>query len=164
MDEVTDALSPATSAADGAHWNEPLTLENHYEARREILFYRDNMVLLSVDEAIDECKRFRDHGGSCIVDQSPWALGRDPIALRGISINSGIHIVIGTGYYVYAYQPREIATWDVGRIRDEILKDIVVGYEKANLDAAAYSRFSGGSAGGCVISMYSTSVHPWLSR
>jgi phosphotriesterase-related protein len=142
-------LSPAASAADASHWEEPLTLANHYEARREIFLFRDNTVLLSEDEAVEECRRFREHGGDCIVDVTPfWGYGRDPLALRRISINSGVHVVMGTGYYVHAYHPPEMASWDAGRVRDEILRDIELGYEKANVDTSTYGRFSGGSAGG----------------
>jgi len=145
----TSVLSPATSAAEALHWDEPLTLANHYEARREIFFYKDNMVLLSEEEAIDECKRFRENGGDCIVDATPfWAYGRDPLALRRISINSGVRVVMGTGYYVYAYHPPEMASWDAGRVCEGILKDVELGYEKANVDTSTYSRFSGGTAGG----------------
>jgi phosphotriesterase-related protein len=107
------------------------------------------MVLLSEEEAVDECKRFKENGGDCIVDATPfWAYGRDPLALRRISINSGVRVVMGTGYYVYAYHPPEMASWDAGRVCEEILKDIELGYEKANVDPDTYRRLSGSSAGG----------------
>ncbi len=145
----TSAMSPAQSAVDASHWDEPLTLENHYEARREIFFFRDNMVLLSEEEATDECRGFKENFGSCIVDATPlcgW--GRDPLALQRISINSGVHVVMGTGYYVHSYHPPELAGWDAGRICEEILKDIEIGYEKANVDPSTYDRFAGGPASG----------------
>lgn len=145
----TSAMSPARSAVDASHWDEPLTLANHYEARREVFFFKDNMVLLSEEEAIDECRRFKENFGSCIVDATPFCgWGRDPLALQRISINSGVHIVMGTGYYVHSYHPPEVAGWDVGRICQEILRDIEVGYEKANVDPSTYDRFAGGAAGG----------------
>jgi phosphotriesterase-related protein len=149
-------VSPAANASDASHWEEPLTLANHYEARREIFLFKDNAILLSEEEAVDECRRFRENGGSCIVDATPfWGYGRDPLALRRISINSGIHVVMGTGYYVCAYHPREMADWDVARTRDEILRDIEYGYEKAHVDTSMYGRFSGGSAGGERVSVES---------
>lgn len=144
----SSALSPASSAADASLWNEPLTLANHYEARREIFFFKDNIVLLSEDEALEECKRFKENGGDCIVDATPfWAYGRDPLALRRISINSGVRVVMGTGYYVFSHHPHEMDSWDADRVSEEILKDIEHGYEKTNVDLSTSSKFFGSYTG-----------------
>lgn len=62
---------------------------------------RDEPVIL------DELARFRAAGGSGLVDLTPPGVGRDPEWLRGIATASGLHIVMGCGWYRTAYYPAE---------------------------------------------------------
>ena len=74
-----------------------------------------------------EADLFRQHGGSCLVDQTSIGLGRDPIALRRVSRSSGVHIVMGTGYYTSPYHPPDIASMSEDDVRDRIVYDCEVG-------------------------------------
>jgi phosphotriesterase-related protein len=56
---------------------------------------------------IDELARFRAAGGSALVDLTPPGLGRDPEWLAGLARASGLHIVMGCGWYRTAYYPPE---------------------------------------------------------
>jgi predicted metal-dependent phosphotriesterase family hydrolase len=56
---------------------------------------------------IDELARFRAAGGSGLVDLTPPGLGRDPEWLAGLARASGLHIVMGCGWYRTAYYPPE---------------------------------------------------------
>ncbi|HEX5466706.1 MAG TPA: hypothetical protein VFW92_08555 [Candidatus Limnocylindrales bacterium] len=62
---------------------------------------------LSGDEEtiLPELARFREAGGSCLVDVSLPAIGRDPARLRRLAELSGLHIVMGCGWYREAYYP-----------------------------------------------------------
>jgi predicted metal-dependent phosphotriesterase family hydrolase len=84
----------------------------------------DYWELTGEDEIIlPELARFRDAGGSCLVDVTLPAIGRDPERLRRLSEASGVHIVMGCGWYRDAYYP---VADDIDRRTVEELADIVV--------------------------------------
>jgi phosphotriesterase-related protein len=64
---------------------------------------------LSRDEPIMETElaAYRDAGGSCLVDLTLPGVGRDPARLAMLSERSGLHIVMGCGWYRGAYYPPE---------------------------------------------------------
>jgi phosphotriesterase-related protein len=62
---------------------------------------RDEPVIL------DELALYRAAGGSGLVDLTPAGVGRDPEWLRGLATASGLHIVMGCGWYRTAYYPAE---------------------------------------------------------
>ena len=51
-------------------------------------------------QMVTELGRYKDCGGASIVDVTPADLGRDPKALARISEASGVHIVMGCGWYL----------------------------------------------------------------
>jgi phosphotriesterase-related protein len=59
------------------------------------------------DRIVSELEPFREAGGSCLVDVTLDAIGRDPERLRRLSERSGVHIVMGSGWYREAYYPPE---------------------------------------------------------
>ena len=78
---------------------------------------RDQPVIL------DELARYRDAGGSGLVDLTLPGVGRDPVWLRTIAEASGLHVVMGTGWYRTAYYPAEA---DIERRPSEELADTLV--------------------------------------
>lgn len=54
------------------------------------------------DAVLDDLIDFRELGGGAIVDATPLDLGRNPEALANLSRESGLHVVMGTGYYLEA--------------------------------------------------------------
>jgi len=63
---------------------------------------RDEPVILS------ELARYKDAGGSALVDLTVDGVGRDPDWLVALSRQSGLHIVMGSGWYRDAYYPPEL--------------------------------------------------------
>lgn len=125
--KLSPEFSPQVSAWRRAQWHAPLTLANHYENRREGTLYRDNVSLASLEEAVTECAEFRSHGGSTIVDLTSVGLGRDALALRRISQASGVHVIMGAGYYVADYHRPGLADMEVAAIKDEIVTEATFG-------------------------------------
>lgn len=62
---------------------------------------KDDPDLILKDEAVarEETCRFRDAGGSVLVEFSPYDFGRDWSVLRRISKSTGVHILGGIGFY-----------------------------------------------------------------
>jgi predicted metal-dependent phosphotriesterase family hydrolase len=56
---------------------------------------------------IEELRDYRRRGGGTLVDLTLPGVGRDPDRLRRLASATGLHIVMGTGWYREAYYPAE---------------------------------------------------------
>ncbi len=88
---------------------------------------RDNMVLDDEPTAITELTQFANAGGRTVVDVTPDGLGRDGDALRRISRATGLHIVMGTSFYVENAHPAWIADATPDDIAAFFVRDIREG-------------------------------------
>jgi predicted metal-dependent phosphotriesterase family hydrolase len=76
-----------------------------------------------------ELARFAAKGGTGVVDVTLPGVGRDPAWLARLSEASGLHIVMGAGWYREAYYPAEalIDRRSVDDLADEIIRDASEG-------------------------------------
>lgn len=110
---------------------EPLSFKNVGYVRYHELENRDNLLLKDEELAINELMPFKGSGGGAIVDATNVDIGRDPLALKRISHATGLHIIMGSGYYVKAAQRlNDMEKRSEEDIAEEIVKDIfkAVGY------------------------------------
>ena len=92
----------------------------------------DYWQLTGEDEVIvPELARFRDAGGTCLVDVTLPAIGRDPRRLLRLSEASGLHVVMGCGWYRDAYYP---AADDIDRGTVDELADRLVAESTEGVD------------------------------
>jgi len=84
---------------------------------------RDEPVIL------EELARFKALGGTALVDVTPAGMQRDPDWLRGLATASGLHIVMGSGWYRTAYYPAEalIERRTVEDLADELVREATDG-------------------------------------
>lgn len=86
---------------------------------------------LTADEDLiaDELARFADAGGSAIVDVTLAAIGRDPAWLRRLSARTGLHVVMGCGWYREPYYPAEdlVDRRSVTELADVIVREFTDG-------------------------------------
>jgi predicted metal-dependent phosphotriesterase family hydrolase len=86
---------------------------------------------LSRDEPVilDELRRFRDAGGTAFADLTLPGVGRDPAWLQRIATASGLHVVMGGGWYRTAYYPREalIDRRSTDALAEELVAEATVG-------------------------------------
>jgi predicted metal-dependent phosphotriesterase family hydrolase len=84
---------------------------------------RDEPVILA------ELERFRAAGGRSLVDLTLPGIGRDPAWLAGIARASGLHIVMGSGWYRTAYYPPDalIDRRSVDDLADELVREAEEG-------------------------------------
>ncbi len=78
---------------------------------------RDEPVIL------DELRLFREAGGTALADLTLPGVGRDPVWLAAIARASGLHVVMGGGWYRNPYYPPE-ARID-RRMTDELAEELV---------------------------------------
>lgn len=84
---------------------------------------RDEPVIL------DELRLFREAGGRGLVDLTLTGVGRDPAWLAGLARASGLHLVMGCGWYREAYYPAEalIDRRSVDSLADELVREATEG-------------------------------------
>ena len=89
----------------------------------------DNLVLNDEATAIAEAMRYRQAGGRSIIDPTSGGIGRNPQGLARIAKQTGLHIVIGCGYYVEATHPPAVAKMTPAQITDEIVDQFANGLD-----------------------------------
>jgi len=84
---------------------------------------RDEPVIL------EELAAYRAAGGSGLVDLTVAGVGRDPDWLAGLARASGLHLVMGCGWYRTAYYPAEalIDRRSVDDLADELVREATEG-------------------------------------
>lgn len=88
---------------------------------------KDNLVIDNVEEVVEELKLFKASGGGTVVDLTPIGIRTSPELLPHISLESGVNIVLGTGYYVEAFQTDDVKKMTVEEMADEMIKEIMCG-------------------------------------
>ena len=99
-----------------------ITLDNVFDVTYRPNDYAGNHRLQDFAVAAAEVERFRATGGGTIVEMSTGGLQPEPENLKRISERTGVHIVLGAGFYTEPYQNEETLALSV-----EALTDIIVG-------------------------------------
>lgn len=118
---------PETAEAQ-RHWNAPFTTRD-----RRIYPYvfanKDATRLDSVEDAVGEVLLYKDLGGGTIVEVTPINAGRSPGKLAEVARRTGVHVVMGTGFYIEGHFPEDMDSRSIDDLTYEIVKDIVNGAE-----------------------------------
>jgi len=77
------------------------------------------------DEAMlgDELGRYASAGGSGFVDLTPPALGRNPAGLARLARATGLHVVMGAGWYRHEYHTDDVRTMSVNELADTLVRE-----------------------------------------
>ncbi len=120
-------LRPAQDSPSPERAEAPITLKHLGWIRRNYYSNRSNLQLIDLDTAIREVGMYRDLGGGAIVEATTTGIGRNPAALARISRESGVHIVMGAGFYVDALHPEGMDERSVDDLALEIASDLTDG-------------------------------------
>jgi len=141
-DEISVFVEPKEATAKRIA-NEPLSIKNvgHIRYGRANL---DDMQRLDDKEAIEELLLFKYAGGKTLIDATNIDLGRDPLALKRISLATGLNIVMGCGYYVKG-------SMDLGSMEKRSEEDIAQEMVRDILDGVGATGIRAGVIGeiGC---------------
>ncbi len=121
-----------TSATDRAL--EELVPANLYELTCNWKSSHDNL-LLDAESARRDAELYRLEGGGAIVEVTPRNLGRDPVGLQRLSKATGLHVIMGAGYYGGKTQPAELAHRSEEDIAEEIAREVTVGVGETRVRA-----------------------------
>lgn len=83
--------------------------------------------------ALAELVRFREAGGGTVCDPTNVGLGRDPEALARLSRASGVHIVMGAGWYREVVYPPTITTTSTAELAAVLMREITEGVGESGI-------------------------------
>ncbi len=112
---------------DREEYRQPVCMDNRGRVIYHAFDYRDNLVQSDVQVAVEEARLFRLAGGGTICDVSSAGLGRDPQALYRISVDTGLHVIMGAALYVAGSWTEEEKKRSPEQIRDVLLSDFAEG-------------------------------------
>jgi phosphotriesterase-related protein len=86
---------------------------------------------------VEELAAFRAAGGGALVDLTVDGVGRDPGWLAGLARATGLHVVMGSGWYRGAHYPAEtlVDRRSVDSLADEIVRDATEGVGTSGIRA-----------------------------
>jgi phosphotriesterase-related protein len=94
--------------------------------------------------AIEEMERFKSSGGSAVVELTLIGSGRNPRALKAISQESGVHIVMGTGV-VLGPQCSIVEGTSTDDLAQIMIRDLTVGVGDSGIRAGAIGELGAGA-------------------
>lgn len=92
--------------------------------RREYNGIIDDEELLAEELAV-----YRRAGGSAVVDVTPEGIGRNPAGLRRLAAATGLHIVMGCGWYRERVYPALVHELDTNQLADRLVREFVDGVD-----------------------------------
>ena len=113
----------------------PITLENLGWVRHNHYSSHANLRLMDVETAVAEASLYKAAGGGAIVDATTIGIGRDARALERISRESGVHVVMGAGFYVDAVHPHNMDLYNADVLSQRIVDDIRNGVDGTSVKA-----------------------------
>ncbi len=105
---------------------EPIRMDNLGWIRRYVR-NTDNLALDDEDAVVASLAEFRAAGGTAVVDCTSRGIRRNPQALRRISERSGVHVVMGCGWYIADFHPPEVAERAVEELAENMITELEVG-------------------------------------
>lgn len=88
---------------------------------------KDNSRLDDISTIIAEVGLYTQFGGSALVDATSIGIGRDPIGLARISRATGVHVIMGSSFYVGTTHPADMDDRSEESLIKEIAGDVVMG-------------------------------------
>lgn len=87
----------------------------------------DNLVLHDPEVAAEELAWVRAAGGSAVVDLTLPGMGRRLEELPEISRRAGVHVLVGTGYYVEDAMPEDVRSLDEDALTQRLVDELTLG-------------------------------------
>lgn len=123
---VKDCPNPATAK---------VTMDKLGILYRDPYAIKDDLVIDDFDTQKMEISRFKFAGGQTVVDATMPGIGRNPRLLKKISEETGLNVVMGTGFYVYSSHPQEIKNMTENQIAELMVEEIRDGADGTGIKA-----------------------------
>ncbi|XP_013783165.1 phosphotriesterase-related protein-like isoform X2 [Limulus polyphemus] len=100
-------FQPTTPPGHEKYTDAPYTLENLGWIRQYPYSHKENIIFCGSDvqqAVLDDIKLFKLNGGGSIVENTTNGLNRDLNFMQKVSVETGVNIIAGAGYYVAGSQ------------------------------------------------------------
>ncbi len=98
--------------------------------------YRGNGLINDPELVSDELVRFRDAGGSTIVDLTARGLRPEPALNRRVATDSGVNVIMGTGFYRSPYLDEDwFERHTIDDVAEILIRDIKEGIDGTGVRA-----------------------------
>jgi len=84
-------------------------------------------VLEEYGDALGELRAYAAAGGGAVVDQTVVGIGRSPEQLLRVASESGVHVIMGAGWYRWPYHPTDLMDLEVDDLAQRLVDDVTVG-------------------------------------
>jgi phosphotriesterase-related protein len=121
--------APQPGEAGAARGDQPFTIRDRVDILSDPTSRRDNLRLLEESVAIDEVLEFKKAGGATLVDTTTSGIGRDPEALKRISMATGLNVTMGAGYYAALTHPADMDALSEDAIYERIVREVQEGVD-----------------------------------
>ena len=88
---------------------------------------KDNSNLDDIPTIIAEVELYKEFGGSALVDATNIGIGRDPVGLTRISRATGVHVIMGSSFYVGVTHPADMDERSEESLTEQIAGDVLKG-------------------------------------
>lgn len=113
--------------------DQPIRLDNYSLIRRHRT--NEDIRMTDVGDAVTEMRAYRERGGRTVVEATSVGIGRDPAGLAEVSRRTGVHVVMGCGYYCRPYHPASLDERTEREITATIVDDLTVGADGTGVRA-----------------------------
>lgn len=133
--DVECYLVEPDEASERFYVNAPIAMDNLGASVSRWFRIRDQLRLCDENEAIADAAAFRNCGGGTIVDVTSIGIGRDPLALARISRATGLHVVMGAGYYIPLSHPADLHLRTEDSLYEEMVSEVTSGVGGSGIKA-----------------------------
>jgi len=109
--------------------DEPIRLDNLGMLKHGFIMSDDALAMKDVELLSAELADFKAEGGSAVVDMSTPGMRVDPLGTRKVSQQSGVHIVITTGFYSRDSWPESFLQMGQAEMEAHMMGEIEKGLE-----------------------------------
>ena len=105
--------------------------QTHDHVFTDISWARHRWVAMPTTDEVqmtEEIRLYKEAGGGAVVDCALEHIGRKPEALRRVSEATGVHIVMGVGFYREPYYPEFVDKWTTQRLAEYMIDEIENGW------------------------------------
>ena len=128
-------LRSLVAPLDNGIFYDKVALSNYGALSRNPYAVLDNACLDDREAAAKECRLLKKAGFDLIADATTEDFGRDPLFLRQLSLDTGVHIVAGCGSYTDVSVTEERKSRSVAEMRQRILDDLLIGMDGTDIKA-----------------------------
>ena len=108
---------------------EKVKMEHLGQLNRDPYALKDNLKMTDYETQKKELLFFKKAGGNTVVDATMTGIGRDPLKLKKISEETGINVIMGTGFYVSSTHPEALKGMSDEEVSELMCREINEGVD-----------------------------------